>query len=74
MQITLNFSIRLIDVTLTGITTLGQSGPKSNGNEGVTPYSPNLQNCGLSIRMSHSRTHLFLAGLEKLTSLYFKPY
>ena len=34
-----NGSILPIDGTLTGITTPGQSGPGSNGNEGNTPYS-----------------------------------
>ena len=31
----MNSSIWLIDVTLTGTTTLGHSGPESNDNEGV---------------------------------------
>ena len=41
----LNSSIWPIDGSLTGTTTLGQSGPGSNGNEGVLhiPQTPRLE-------------------------------
>ena len=37
------------DRTIAVITTLGLSGPGSNGNKGVTPHSPDLQNWNLTI-------------------------
>ena len=37
---TLFSSVRPIDRTLSGATTQGQTGPGSDGNEGVTLYSP----------------------------------
>ena len=47
-----NRSIWLILGTLTGITTLGQSGPGSNGNEVVTLHFSELQNWSLTTRYS----------------------
>ena len=45
-----NNSIRPIDRTLSGLTTLGQSGPGSNGNERGIPNSQKLQDWSLTIR------------------------
>ena len=43
-------SIQSIDRALSGATTLGQSGPGSNGNEGVLciPHSPSITGTSLS--------------------------
>ena len=41
-----------MDGILTDTTTLGFRGPGCNGNEGVTPHSPELQNCSLTPRCS----------------------
>ena len=40
------------DGTLTGTTTLGQSGPGSNGNEWAAPHSSKLQDLGFTIKCS----------------------
>ena len=58
--ILLNRSIWPIDGTLTGTTTSGQSGPGGNGNERISPPSPNLQNWSLSIRYSLISYFFFL--------------
>ena len=52
-------------MTLTGTTTLDQSGPGSNGNEGVLHF-PKAPNCHLTTRcnlVSYSENPLFGGGL-----------
>ena len=39
---------------------MGQSGPGSNGNEGVTPHSPKLQDWSLNIRWFSVKPRTFV--------------
>ena len=55
-----------MDETLTGTTTPNQSGPRSNGNEGVTPYSPEFQKRSLTIiyHLVLYTRYSFLSGIS----------
>ena len=62
---------------LSGATTLGQSGPGRNGNEGGTPHSPKLQHCwNLTIRLFSViyRTLIRGGGLTPLQRCSQWPY
>ena len=60
------------EMGLTGTTTPSQSGHGNNGNEGVTPHSPNLQDWSFTIRcslVSYLRHLFFFGGGGGLTPL-----
>ena len=64
------------DGTLTGTTTPGKSGPGSNDNEKMTPYSPELQNQNLTTRSSFvsNQDTPFEELLFLLQLTYSKPH
>ena len=50
MVVTIKHYLTSRDGTLTGTTTLNQSGSESNGNKRTNEHSPELQNCNLTAR------------------------
>ena len=74
-----NSSIGLIDRTLSGATTLGQSGPVSDGNEGVLHITQSSSITGASpsdCLMSYTGGHFLVGGLTSLQrcSEFYSPH